>query len=75
MMINEKIRQLTSEARALQRQLQTITDSAERKQMARKMNSLFSEASTLRKQAKHRHYLEKCIEREFMGIKANLEDD
>lgn len=74
-MTNEQIRQLTSEARALQRELQTITDPAERKQMARKMNDLFTKASSLRKQAKHRHYLEESIEREVISIKANLEDE
>ncbi len=74
-MTNEQIRQLTNEARALQRELQTITDPAERKKMARKMNDLFSEASALRKQAKHRHNLEESIEREFISIKANLEDE
>ena len=62
------------EARVLQQKLQTATDLEERKQMARQMNELFALAKTLKDEAKHRHYQEESIEREFLGIQANLED-
>ena len=62
------------EARMLQQKLQTATDLEERKQMARQMNDLFALAKTLKDEAKHRHYQEESIEREFLGIQANLED-
>ena len=62
-------------AKALQRKLQTVTDPDERKQLARQVNDLFAEASTLRNEAKNRRALEESIEREFLSIKANLEDD
>ncbi len=39
------------------------------------MNELFNEASQLRNEAKYRHGMEESIEREFLSIHANLEDD
>lgn len=78
-MNTEQMRQKANEARhvakALQRQLQTITDPEERKQLSRQMNELFALAKSLRDEAKHRHYLEESIEREFLGMNADLEDD
>ena len=74
----EQMRQKCSEARqqakTLQRNLQTITDPDERKQMAQQMNDLFALAKSLKDEAKHRHYQEESIEREFLSLKANLED-
>ena len=63
------------EAKALQRKLQVITDTEERKQLARQMNDLFALAKALRDEAKHRHSLEESIEREFLAMNADLEDD
>ena len=78
-MNKEQMRQKANEARhvakALQRQLQTITDPEERKQLSRQMNELFALAKSLRDEAKHRYFLEESIEREFLGINADLEDD
>jgi len=75
----EEMQQKGSEARkaakALQRQLQTVTDPAERKQLAQQMNDLFTLSKSLRDEAKHRQYQEESIEREFLSMKANLEDD
>ena len=65
---------LRKAAKVLQQKLQTITDSEERKQLARQMNDLFAEASQLMKEAKNNHRLEESIEREFLGIQANLGD-
>ena len=62
-------------AKALQQKLQTVTDPEERKQLARQMNDLFIQASELRNEAKHRHWFEQSIEREFISIKADLEED
>ena len=63
------------EAKALQRKLQTITDPEERKQLSRQMNELFALAKSLRDEAKHRHSFEESINREFLGMNADLEDD
>ena len=75
----EQMRQKASEARkaakALQQQLKTVTNPDERKLLARQMNDLFTEASSLSNEAKNRRALEKSIEQEFLSIKANLEDD
>ena len=75
----EELHQKASEARnaakALQRKLQEATDPEERKQLARQMNDLFTEACRLRNEAKYRDDMEECIEREFISIQANLEDD
>ena len=78
-MTTEQMRQKGAEARkaakALQQKLQTVADPEERKQLARQMNELFNEASHLRNEAKYRHGMEESIEREFLSIHANLEDD
>ena len=75
----EQMRQKASEARreakALQRKLQVITDTDERKKLARQMNELFALAKALRDEAKHRHYQEESIEREFVSMNTDLEDD
>ena len=75
----EQMRQKASEARreakALQRKLQVITDTDERKKLARQMNELFALAKALRDEAKHRHYQEESIEREFISMNTDLEDD
>jgi hypothetical protein len=70
----QKSNEARREAKALQRKLQTITDPDERKQMAQQMNDLFALAKSLKDEAKHRHYQEESIEREFLSLKANLED-
>lgn len=76
--ITEQMRQQASEARlaakALQKKLQTVTDPEERKQIAQQMNDLYAQAASLRNEAKQRHYMEESIERDFLSIKANLED-
>jgi len=41
--------------------LQITTNPDDRKEIARKMNDLFAEASTIKKQAKHRHYMEASL--------------
>ena len=78
-MTQDEMRQKASEARrkakALQQKLQTVTDPDERKMLARQMNDLFAQAASLRDEAKRRHYQEQSIEREFLSMKANLEDD
>lgn len=78
-MTQEQMRQRASEARreakALQQKLQIVTDPEERKVLARQMNELFTQAASLRDEAKRRHYQEQSIEREFLSMKANLEDD
>lgn len=71
----QKGSEVRREAKALQRKLQTITDIEERKQLARQMNELFALAKSLRDEAKHRHYQEESIEREFTNMNADLEDD
>lgn len=80
-MTQEQMRQKASEARdvrkaakELQRKMQEMTDPEERKQLARRMNELFAEASSLRDEAKHRHYLDESIERDFRCIETDLED-
>ena len=74
----EEMRQKGNEARkaakALQQKLQTVTDPEERKQLARQMNDLFAQASQLTKEAKNNRLLEECIELEFLGLQANLEE-
>ena len=77
-MTQEQMRQKASEARreakALQKKMQTVTDSEERKVIARQMNELFAQAASLRDEAKHRHYLDESIERDFRCIETDLED-
>ena len=74
-MTKEQIQQKVREAKALQQKMQTITDSEERKLVAQQMNELFAEASALKKQAKHQRYQEESIEREFISMVADWEDD
>ena len=77
-MTKEEMRQKANEARkaakALQQKLQTVTDFEERKQLAKQMNDLFAQASLLMKEAKNRHLFEQRVEREFLSLRANLED-
>lgn len=61
-------------AKALQQKLPTVTDPEERKQLAKQMNDLFAQASQLMKEAKNRHWFEQSVEREFLSLRANLED-
>ena len=70
-----KASEARKEAKVLQQNLQTATDIEERKQLARQMNELFALAKALRDEAKHRHYLEESIERGFISMNADLEDD
>lgn len=76
--ITEQMLQKASEirlaAKALQRKLQTVTDPEERKQIARQMNDLFTQAASLRNEAKHRHWQAESIERDFRCMESNLED-
>lgn len=77
-MTQEQMRQKASEAhreaKALQKKMQTVTDSEERKVIARQMNELFAQAASLRDEAKHRHYQAESIERDFRCMETNLED-
>lgn len=77
-MTQEQMRQKANEARlsakALQRELQTITDSDERKRIAKLMNELFAQAKSLRDEAKHLNYQAESIERDLRCIETNLED-
>ena len=80
-MTQEQMRQKASEARdvrkaakELQRKMQEMTDPEERKQLARRTNELFAEASSLRDEAKQRHYMDESIERDFRCIETDLED-
>lgn len=74
----ERLRQqahdMRKAAKELQRKMQEVTDPEERKQMAHRKNELFTEASSLREEAKHRHYLDESIERDFRCIETDLED-
>jgi hypothetical protein len=71
----QKASEVRKAAKALQQKLQTVTNPVERRQLARQMNELFNQASALRNETKHRRWFEKSIEREFLSMKANLEDD
>ncbi len=74
----EQIRQqacdIRKAAKELQRKMQEVTDPEERKQLARRMNELFAKASSLRDEAKHRHFLDESIERDFHCMETDLED-
>ena len=72
--IRQSARDMRKAAKELQRKMQEVTDSEERKQLVRRMNELFAEASSLRDEAKHRHYLDESIERDFRCMEADLED-
>ena len=72
--IRQQARDIRKAAKELRRKMQEVTDPKERKQLARRMNELFAEASSLRDEAKHRHYLDESIERDFRCMETNLED-
>lgn len=72
--IRQQSRDMRKAAKELQQKLQATTDSEERKQLARRMNKLFAEASSLRDEVKHRHYWDESIERDFRCIETDLED-
>ena len=67
-------RDIRKAAKELQRKMQEVTAPEERKQLARRMNELFAEAGFLKDEAKHRHYLDESIERDFRCIETDLED-
>ena len=71
----QKSNEARREAKTLQRKLQTITDPDERKQMAQQMNDLFALAKSLKDEAKHRHYQDESIEREFLSMNSDMEDN
>lgn len=72
--MRQKASEARREAKALQKKMQTVTDSEERKVIARQMNELFAQAASLRDEAKHRHYQAESIERDFRCMETNLED-
>ena len=72
--LQQQARDMRKAAKELQRKMQEVTDPEERKQLARKMNELFAEANSLRDEAKHRHYWDESIERDFRCIETDLED-
>ena len=72
--IRQQARDIRKAAKELQRKMQEVTAPEERKQLARRMNELFAEASSLRDEAKHRYYLDESIERDFRCIETDLED-
>ena len=72
--IRQKARDIRKAAKELQRKMQEVTASEDRKQLARRINELFAEAGSLRDEAKHRHYLDESIERDFRCVETDLED-
>lgn len=72
--IRQQARDIRKAAKELRRKMQEVTDPKERKQLARRMNELFAEASSLRNEAKQRHYMDESIERDFRCMEADLED-
>jgi len=66
--IQQQAHDMRKAAKDLQRKMREVTDTEERKQLASRMNESFAEASSLRDEAKHRHYLDKSIEREFLSL-------
>ena len=73
-LIRQQARDIRKAAKELRRKMQEVTDPEERKQLARRMNELFAEAGSLKDEAKHRHYLDESIERDFRCIETDLED-
>ena len=71
--IRQQARDIRKAAKELQRKMQEVTAPEERKQLARRMNELFAEASSLRDEAKHRYYLDESIERDFRCIETDME--
>lgn len=72
--LRRQARDIRKAAKELRRKMQEVTDPEERKQLVRRMNELFAEASSLRDETKHRHYLDESIERDFRCIETDLED-
>ena len=72
--LRQQARDIRKAAKELQRKMQEVTDPEERKQLARRMNELFAKASSLRDEAKHRHFLDESIERDFHCMETVLED-
>ena len=72
--MRQKARDIRKAAKELRRKMQEVTDPEERKQLARRMNELFAEASSLRDEAKQRRYMDESIERDFRCIETDLED-
>lgn len=72
--LRQHARDIRKAAKELQRKMQEVTAPEERKQLARRMNELFAEAGSLKDEAKHRHYLDESIERDFRCIETDLED-
>lgn len=72
--MRQKARDMRKAAKELRRKMREVTDPEERKQLARRMNELFAEAGSLKDEAKHRHYLDESIERDFRCIETDLED-
>lgn len=70
----QKRREARLAAKALQRKLKTITDPVERKQVARQMNNLFSEACHWHNLVRYKDEWERCIEREFILLESGMED-
>lgn len=70
----QKARDIRKAAKELRRKMQEVTDPEERKQLARRMNELFAEAGSLKDEAKHHHYWDESIERDFRCIETDLED-
>ena len=72
--LRQQARDMRKAAKELQRKMQDVTDLEERKQLACRMNELFAEAGSLKDEAKHRHYLDESIERDFRCMETDLED-
>ena len=72
--IRQRARDMRKDAKELQRKMQEVTDSEERKQLVRRMNELFAETGSLRDEAKHRQYLDESIERDFRCLEADLKN-
>ena len=71
--LRQQARDIRKAAKELQRKMQEVTDPEEQKQLVRRMNELFAEASSLRNEAQHRYYLDESIERDFRCIETGLE--
>ena len=69
--LRQQAHDMRKAAKELQRKMQEVTDPEERKQLARRMNELFAKASSLREEAKNRHWFEESAEREFLGLHAD----
>lgn len=71
----EEMRKKSGEAKkmalALRRQLQSITDPEQRKQLSRQMNDLFAEAKKLMDEVKAQRGWEASVERELNSMEAD----